>query len=101
MGSSDFLASDFCYGVEMTRAMQRHEIGTARVIPVILRPCDWHSAPFGKLLATPIDLSPELRRISGSVTGHQTPQKSTSRVSTKPDQLQLQTGMRLKARASH
>ena len=33
-------------------------------------------------------LSPELRRISGSVTGHQTPQKSTSRVSTKPGQLQ-------------
>src|SRR5271167_3209813 len=35
-------------------------------------------------------LSLELRRISGSVTGHQTPQKSTSRVSTKPGQLQLQ-----------
>src|SRR5271163_5007506 len=37
-------------------------------------------------------LSPELRRISGSVAGHQTPQKSTSRVSTKPGQLQLQDG---------
>jgi hypothetical protein len=34
-------------------------------------------------------LSPELRRISGSLTGHQTPQKSTSKVSTKPGQLQL------------
>src|SRR3984957_19364461 len=33
-------------------------------------------------------LSPELRRISGSVTGHQTPQKSTSKVSTKPGQIQ-------------
>src|SRR5277367_7177840 len=33
-------------------------------------------------------LSPELRRISGSVAWHQTPQKSTSRVSTKPGQLQ-------------
>ena len=32
-------------------------------------------------------LSPELRRISGSVAGHQTPQKSTSRVSIKPGQL--------------
>jgi hypothetical protein len=32
-------------------------------------------------------LSRELRRISGSVAGHQTPQKSTSRVSTKPGQL--------------
>src|SRR5258708_19035051 len=34
-------------------------------------------------------LAPELRRICGSVTGHQTPQKSTSRVSTKPGQLQV------------
>ena len=29
--------------------------GEARVIPVILRPCDWHSAPFGKLQALPKD----------------------------------------------
>src|SRR5271155_4116117 len=34
-------------------------------------------------------LSPELRRISSSITRHQTPQKSTSRVSTKPGQLHL------------
>src|SRR5271154_7211945 len=39
-------------------------------------------------------LSPELRRISGSVAGHQTPQKSTSRVSTKPGQLQRAQGRR-------
>jgi len=51
--SSSFLASRYCYSREMTRAMQRHEDGSARVIPVIVRPCDWHSAPFGKLLAAP------------------------------------------------
>src|SRR5512147_326229 len=39
--SSDFLASDYCWDVETRRAMDRHEAGTARVIPVILRPCDW------------------------------------------------------------
>ena len=34
--------------------MERHEAGTARVIPVILRPVDaWHTAPFGKLQALP------------------------------------------------
>ena len=46
--SSDFLDSDYCYDVEMTvRAMQRHERGEARVIPIgILRPCDWHGTPF-------------------------------------------------------
>lgn len=53
--SSDFLASAYCYSREMARAMERHEEGTARVIPVILRDCDWHAAPFGKLLAVPTD----------------------------------------------
>ena len=38
--------------------MERHEAGTARVIPVILRPVDWHSAPFGKLQAMPKDAKP-------------------------------------------
>lgn len=51
--SSDFLASDYCYDVEMRRAMERHESGEARVVPVILRPCDWENAPFGKLQALP------------------------------------------------
>ncbi|GHC59883.1 toll/interleukin-1 receptor domain-containing protein [Roseibacillus persicicus] len=53
--SPDFLASRYCYELEMTRAMERHQEGSARVIPVILRPCDWTDAPFGKLLAAPKD----------------------------------------------
>lgn len=53
-----FIASDYCYDVEMSRAMERHERGEARVIPIILDPCDWHSLPFGALLATPIDGKP-------------------------------------------
>jgi hypothetical protein len=56
--SSDFLASTYCYGIEVTRAMERHNAGEARVIPIILRPCDWHSAPFGKLQALPTDGKP-------------------------------------------
>jgi hypothetical protein len=56
--SPDFLASDYCYDIEMKRAMQRHEAGQAIVIPVILRACDWHNAPFGKLNATPRDGKP-------------------------------------------
>ena len=51
--SADFLSSDYCYDTEMSRAMERHEQGEARVIPVILRPCDWQGAPFGKLMAVP------------------------------------------------
>ena len=56
--SSDFIASDYCYDVEMQRAMERHEAGEARVIPVILRPTDWKAVPFGKLLALPTDGKP-------------------------------------------
>ena len=56
--SAHFLASDYCYEKEMTRAMEKHEEGSAVVIPVILHPCDWHSAPFGHLRATPTDGKP-------------------------------------------
>ena len=57
--SPDFVASDYCYEVEMKRAMERHEAKEARVIPVILRQVDaWHEAPFGKLQALPRDAKP-------------------------------------------
>ena len=56
--SADFLASQYCYDVEVQRAMQRHGEDSARVIPVILRPCDWKNAPFGKLLVAPTDGRP-------------------------------------------
>lgn len=56
--SPAFLASDYCYDHEMQRAMERHGAGEAVAIPVILRPCDWHGTPFGKLLATPTDGKP-------------------------------------------
>src|SRR5260221_12509135 len=59
--SPDFLASAYCNDVELKRAMQRHEEGTARVIPVILRPSDWHKTAFGKLAATPKDGKPITR----------------------------------------
>jgi hypothetical protein len=43
---------------EMVRATERHEAGLAKVIPVIVRPCDWKDAPFGNLLAAPKDGKP-------------------------------------------
>jgi hypothetical protein len=52
--SPDFFATRYIRDNEIARAMERHEAGTARVIPVILRPFDaWHTAPFGKLQALP------------------------------------------------
>ncbi|MPW19734.1 TIR domain-containing protein [Paraburkholderia sp. CNPSo 3157] len=56
--SANFIASEYCIATEMTRALERHKAGDARVIPVILRACDWHSAPFGKLNAVPTDGRP-------------------------------------------
>jgi FAD/FMN-containing dehydrogenase len=56
--SADFLYSDYCYSVEMHHAMQRHAAGEARVVPIILRPVDWHNAPFGELQALPRDAKP-------------------------------------------
>jgi tetratricopeptide (TPR) repeat protein len=51
--SADFLASDYCYDIELKYAMERHHKGEARVIPVILQPCEWETAPFAKLQALP------------------------------------------------
>ena len=59
--SPDFIHSDYCYGVEMTTALERSANGEATVIPVILRPCDWHSAPFGRLKALPTDGKPVVK----------------------------------------
>lgn len=56
--SKDFLASGYCYDIEFERAMERHRQGLCRVIPVILRPCDWQSTPIGGLVAVPKDGKP-------------------------------------------
>src|SRR5712692_6640492 len=56
--SADFLASDYCYSQEMTRALQRHAAGEARVIPLLVRPCDWKGAPFAHLQGLPTDAHP-------------------------------------------
>ncbi len=56
--SPDFLASRYCYDLEMQRALELHEQKRARVVPVILRPCDWAHSPFSKLNALPRDGKP-------------------------------------------
>jgi formylglycine-generating enzyme required for sulfatase activity len=56
--SASFLNSEYCYSVEMDRALERHKQGNATVIPIILRPALWETAPFGKLQALPLDAKP-------------------------------------------
>ena len=53
--SADFIASDYCYDIEMQKALERHRAERTRVIPIILRDVDWQSAPFGELIALPKD----------------------------------------------
>lgn len=57
--SASFLASDFCYKVELRGAIERHEHKAARVIPVILRPALWREeASLDKLEPLPDEARP-------------------------------------------
>lgn len=56
--SPNFIHSDYCYGVEMRRALERHEAGQTRIIPIILRPVDWKSTPISELQVLPTEGRP-------------------------------------------
>lgn len=56
--SPDFLASDYCVEREMERALERHAAGDARVVPIIIEPCDWTASPLRQLKALPRDAKP-------------------------------------------
>lgn len=56
--SANFIASKYCYDIELKLAMKRHRAREARVIPIILRPCDLTGVPFGKLQTLPKDRRP-------------------------------------------
>lgn len=56
--SPDFIASDYCYGAEMLRAMERHQAGSVRVIPILLRPVHLENEPFTQLATLPKNKQP-------------------------------------------
>ena len=56
-----FMASNYINDIELSRAMERHKAGTARVIPIILKPVDFKGTPFEKLQALPKDAKPVTR----------------------------------------
>src|SRR6202140_3127974 len=56
--SPHFMASDYCYGKEMAKALEQEKAGTCRVIPILLRPTDWEDAPFSHLQMLPTDARP-------------------------------------------
>jgi hypothetical protein len=58
--SAEFLASDYCFGVEVDAAMARAKEGTARVVPILLKPCLWDVSRFSNLQSIPRDAKPIL-----------------------------------------
>ncbi len=56
--SADFMASNYCWQLEMRRAMERHREGSARVIPLFLRPTYFKETPIGALQGLPRDAKP-------------------------------------------
>jgi hypothetical protein len=56
--SPNFFDRDYCYKAEMAEAMRLHQAKSATVVPIILRPCAWESAPFASLQALPKDGRP-------------------------------------------
>ena len=61
--SADSLASSYIRSVEMHRAIERHQLGEAAVIPIIVGPCLWRRAPFAKLQVLPRNGEPPLTRL--------------------------------------
>jgi|GEM_PF-5190286 len=53
--SADFLSSEYCWAIETNTALDRHVANTARVVPVILRDCQWQRTPLAKIKALPED----------------------------------------------
>ncbi|OCR02020.1 hypothetical protein BCD67_07535 [Oscillatoriales cyanobacterium USR001] len=51
--SSDFIASPTCYDQQFDRAIKRYENAEAHVMPVLLRPVDWHDSRFGDMRPLP------------------------------------------------
>lgn len=56
--SPDFLASNYCYDIEVKKALQLHEDEKAVVVPVIIRYCQWQIAQFVELQCLPKDANP-------------------------------------------
>ena len=55
------MASKYCWGKDVQKALERHRAGTAWVIPVILKPVNWRNTPLGQLQVLPTDAKPVAR----------------------------------------
>ena len=53
--SADFLASEYCFGAEVEKALVRLKRGEVKVVPILLKPCLWEESRFSELQIIPRD----------------------------------------------
>jgi len=58
MVSVDFLNSWYCYEVELRETLKRLKYNNIRIIPVVIRPCDWEKCDLSPYLAATKDGRP-------------------------------------------
>ncbi len=51
--SANFISSRYCWEIELRRAIERADRHETLLIPIIVRPCDWQTAPFARFQALP------------------------------------------------
>lgn len=56
--SPDFIASSYCYDVELQEALRREVEGGLVVVPIVFEPCDWLSTPLSNFKALPDEGKP-------------------------------------------
>ncbi len=56
--SPDFIASDYCYGIELEKALELHEVNKSVLVPIVIRPVDWEDETISKLQGLPKDALP-------------------------------------------
>lgn len=56
--SASFIASRYCWEIELRRAIERADRGELLLVPVIIRSCDWQTAPFARFQALPDGAKP-------------------------------------------
>lgn len=92
--SSSFLASEYCYDIEVKQAMENKIAGKCQIISIIIRPCDWHECDFSKFQAVPKDGIPiskwedkdeawldAIKGIKSHITGFRSAEQTPSLVS--------------------
>ena len=58
--SANFISSDYCFGKEMARALERHDAEECLVIPIFIKPVDYSGAPFARLQMLPSNGRPAI-----------------------------------------